>query len=101
MSFCPDRGVQPSIGIRLRRTFNQIADVVVRGILVPLENAQLNLEGRLVSSNMLQEVLVPNGVEGVPNDARTEYLLAERDDNEWVHVPSLYTLLVNRPVLAY
>ena len=62
--------------------------MVVGRQLVPIEYSQLYFERRLVPTDVEQHFLIPLRIEGVSNDARPEDLLAERDDDEGVHVPA-------------
>lgn len=76
--------VQAGIGIRLWRILDKLRDikssithVIVRRQLVPIEYRQLDLERRLVSPNMKEELLFPGRIQRMPDDARAKHLFAE------------------------
>ena len=48
----------------------------------------MHFEGDLVFMNMEQQLLVPDWVQSIPDDARAENLPAERDDHKGVHIPA-------------
>ena len=62
--------------------------MVVRGKFVPVEDSELNLECCFVLTNMEEKFLIPDRVKWMSDNACTEYLLAEWNDNEWIHIPA-------------
>ena len=87
--------IQARPRIRLRRTLDEIrdveariADVVVGRQLVPVEHGQHHLEGRLVPAHVEEELLVPHGIERVPDHTGAKDLFAEGDHDKGVHVPA-------------
>jgi hypothetical protein len=87
--------VEAGLLIRLGRVLqqfsegqNDIANVIVGGDLVPIEDAKMNVEVGLIAADVEEKLLVPFGIQRMADDASTEDLLAKGDDHERIHIPT-------------
>lgn len=88
-------GIEAGCTILLRRLLHElgngdrrITNMIIGGKLVPIKNPKLDVEVALVTPDVEEELLIPVGVQRMPDDTRPEDFLAEGDDDKWVHVPA-------------
>jgi hypothetical protein len=60
--------------------------VVIIQELIPVEHIELYLECALILAYVEEELLIPDGGEGVSDGTGAEDFFAEKDDDKWMHV---------------